>query len=84
MCIIKEGNMTTITFTEFRQNAKAYFDAVEGGDTVRVMRHGKIIARVVPPLGLERKPSWKEPALKLLIPGASLSQAVMDQRKESL
>ena len=40
--------MRDATFTELRNHAKDYFDAVEGGDTVRVFRNGKPIAEIVP------------------------------------
>ena len=73
--------MVAISFTQFRQNAKKYFDAVEKGETLRIMRHGKVIAEVVPPY--KRKPAWKNKGLQLIIPGASLSEAVLKERKES-
>ena len=75
--------MTQTTFTEFRKHAKAYFDSVEKGETVRVLRHGKIIAEVTPPnTNLDKKP-WKKPGLKLVIPGVSLSEAVLQERREA-
>lgn len=40
--------MRETTFTELRNHAKDYFDAVEAGDTVRVFRNGKPIAEIVP------------------------------------
>ena len=40
--------MQETTFTELRNHAKDYFDAVEGGDTVRVFRNGKPIAKIMP------------------------------------
>lgn len=74
--------MTKATFTEFRKHAKDYFDSVEQGETVRVFRHGKVIAEIVPPSeGLDRK-KWKKPGLKLVIPGASLTSAILEERKE--
>lgn len=72
--------MVAVSFTQFRQNAKKYFDAVERGKTIRVMRHGKVIAEVAPPH--QRKPSWKNKGLQLVVPGASLSEAVLRERKE--
>ena len=52
--------MQTTTFTEFRRQAKRYFDAVEQGETVRVTRRGRVIARIIP-ADKEIKPSWKTP-----------------------
>jgi len=39
--------MKQATFTEIRSHAKAYFDIVESGETVRVLRNGKSIADIV-------------------------------------
>jgi antitoxin (DNA-binding transcriptional repressor) of toxin-antitoxin stability system len=75
--------MTKATFTEFRKHAKSYFDSVEKGATIQVSRHGKIIAEVAPPRKKTGSKSWKKPGLKLLVPGVSLAQAVLEQRKES-
>jgi prevent-host-death family protein len=48
--------MKTVTFSQLRNNAKKYFDAVEKGETVEVYRHGKPVAILSPagekPLGL--------------------------------
>jgi antitoxin (DNA-binding transcriptional repressor) of toxin-antitoxin stability system len=40
--------MKVVTFTEFRQNATTYFDVVEKGEMVKVLRHGKAVAEVIP------------------------------------
>ena len=74
--------MTQTTFTEFRKHAKTYFDSVEKGETVRVIRHGKVIAEIVPPHERLDKKAWKKPGLKLLIPGASLTKAILLERRE--
>lgn len=73
--------MQEATFTELRNHAKDYFDAVEGGDTVRVFRNGKAIAEIVPVRsGL---PSWKRPTTPLTIKGISLSGELLNDRKDS-
>jgi prevent-host-death family protein len=36
------------TLTELRNHAKAFFDAVERGETVRVFRNGKAVAQIIP------------------------------------
>jgi PHD/YefM family antitoxin component YafN of YafNO toxin-antitoxin module len=38
--------MKVVTFTEFRQNAATYFDVVEKGETVRVLRHGSPLPKL--------------------------------------
>ena len=75
--------MKVVTFTEFRQNAATYFDVVEKGETVRVLRHGKPIAEVVPAPVEEEMVSWKKPGLKLLVKGVSLSREILRERKQS-
>ena len=78
--------MHTLPLSEFRANASAMLDLVERGETVRIMRHGKPVADLVPvrdeqPL---RQPSWKQPFDPVqLPPNASLSQAVLDERDEA-
>jgi antitoxin (DNA-binding transcriptional repressor) of toxin-antitoxin stability system len=74
--------MTKTTFTEFRKHAKAYFDSVEKGEIVCVIRHGKVIAEIVPPSERSNRKSWKKPGLKLSVPGTSLTKAILNERKE--
>jgi prevent-host-death family protein len=73
--------MKDATFTELRNNAKRYFDAVEAGDTVRVYRNGKPIAQIVPiRAGV---PSWKRQVTPLVIKGLSLSREILKNREDS-
>ena len=73
--------MQETTFTELRNHAKDYFDAVEGGDTVRVFRNGKPIAEIVPIRS--GVPSWKRDANPLTLKGVSLSRELLKDRNES-
>lgn len=73
--------MREATFTELRNHAKDYFDAVEGGDTVRVFRNGKAIAEIVPVRS--GTPSWKKQTAPLTIKGLSLSREILADREES-
>ena len=73
--------MQETTFTELRNHAKDYFDAVEGGDTVRVFRNGKPIAEIVPIRS--GAPSWKRPVTPLTIKGISLSGELLHDREDS-
>jgi prevent-host-death family protein len=75
------GLMRDATFTELRNHAKEYFDAVEGGDTVRVFRNGKPIAEIVPIRSTA--PSWRRPATPLTVKGLSLSREILIDRDES-
>lgn len=75
--------MKTVTFTEFRRNASGVLDLVEKGVTIRLLRHGKAIAKIVPAEMRESKPAWKRPGLRLATAGASLSKAVLEERRSS-
>jgi prevent-host-death family protein len=75
--------MKMVTFTEFRQNAATYFDAVEQGETIKVLRHGKPIAEIIPASDEERTLSWKQPGLRLSVKGAYLSREILKERKLS-
>lgn len=69
------------TFTELRNNAKAFFDAVEGGQTVRVFRNGKAVAQIVPIK--DAAPAWKRDIEPLDLKGLSLSAEVLKDRAKS-
>ncbi len=71
--------MRQATFTELRNHAKAYFDIVESGESVRVLRNGKPIADIVPVA--PDIPSWKRrKAQPLVLDGLSLSHLVLEER----
>ena len=75
--------MTSFSFTEFRKKASKVLDLVEKGETVQLLRHGKAIARIVPVETRNHTPAWKRPGLRLVISGASLSKAVLEERRRS-
>lgn len=75
--------MKQATFTEVRNHAKQYFDIVEMGESVRVLRNGKPIADIVPIVA--DLPSWKRRrAQPLVIDGVSLSRMILDEREAGL
>jgi prevent-host-death family protein len=76
--------MKTVSFTEFRRNASQVLNLVEKGESIRILRHGKAVARIVPANGREGRPAWKRPGLRLVRPGVSLSKAVLEERRLSL
>lgn len=79
--IVVEARMKQVSFSEFRRNAASLLDAVEKGETIRVLRHGKPIAEVVPvPAPGAATLSWKKPGLALDIPGVSLSREIIRER----
>ncbi len=75
--------MKTVSSTELRKNVSSVLDLIEKGETVRVVRHGKAIAKIVPAYGTEARPAWKRAGLRLIAPGASLSKAVLEERRIS-
>jgi antitoxin (DNA-binding transcriptional repressor) of toxin-antitoxin stability system len=78
----KEQLMKTASFTEFRKHAAEFFDFVEKGEVVRILRHGVPIADITP-VALRGTPSWKKVPPLLPLKGASLSKALLKNRKES-
>lgn len=55
--------MLAVPLSEFRANASAMLDLVEQGESVRILRHGKPVAELVPtrPEPQGPSPSWKRP-----------------------
>jgi antitoxin (DNA-binding transcriptional repressor) of toxin-antitoxin stability system len=77
--------MKQVTFTEFRRNAAALFNSVERGETVRILRHGKLIAEIVPLPAPRATLSWKRPG-PALVRGSrqgSLSKEILRERRSS-
>lgn len=72
--------MLETTFTELRNHAKDYFDAVEEGDTVRVYRNGKPIAEIVPIR--TGTPSWKRHITPLKLKNVVLGEEIVKDREE--
>ena len=78
-----DKSMKTFSFTEFRKRASEILTLVEKGETVSVIRHGKTVAKIVPAESEENTPSWKRPGLRLVRPRASLSKAILAERRKS-
>jgi antitoxin (DNA-binding transcriptional repressor) of toxin-antitoxin stability system len=55
---------------------------VERGETLVVLRHGRPIAEVSPVTASAAAPSWKKPALRLVVKGAGLSRAILAERDD--
>ncbi len=72
--------MKTVSFTDFRKNASSFIDLVEQGEQVEIQRHGKVVARLVPPRQ-KAEPSWKAAGLKLVTKAPSLSKAIIEDRR---
>jgi prevent-host-death family protein len=78
--------MRSLTLTAFRQSASQVLDLVEEGEAIRLIRHGKAIAVIVPIgrwLGSDgAQPSWKSKGLRLKLEGPSLSEAILEERRQ--
>ncbi|HTG31774.1 MAG TPA: type II toxin-antitoxin system Phd/YefM family antitoxin [Thermoanaerobaculia bacterium] len=73
--------MRETTFTELRNHAKVFFDAVEEGETVRVYRNGRPVADIVPVK--TAIPAWKKPPQTRLSLGTlSLGDEVLADRDD--
>jgi prevent-host-death family protein len=73
--------MRETTFTELRNHAKTYFDAVAAGETVRVYRNGRPVADIVPVKSAI--PAWKKPPqARLSLGDLSLGDEVLADRDQ--
>lgn len=80
--------MHILPLSEFRANASAMLDLVEQGETVRIMRHGKPVADLVPVQDAvpARVPSWKrviEPLEYVRPDGKTLAQLIIEERESA-
>lgn len=80
--------MHVLPLSEFRANASAMLDLVEQGETVRIMRHGKPVADLVPVRQkvAEEVPGWKRPIEPLRInwpAGMSAAQLIIEERESA-
>ena len=73
--------MRTVTFSEFRRNASGILDLVEKGEKVCILRHGKIIANIVPPWVAPSNARLEAPGPGVSGEGVSLSRAVIEERR---
>lgn len=82
--------MQTLSFSEFRAHASEMLDLVERGETVRILRHGKPVAELVPVRAVEpeRLPRWKQPIanpVRVVRPdGRTGAQLILDERERGL
>ncbi|KAF3977137.1 MAG: type II toxin-antitoxin system Phd/YefM family antitoxin [Methylococcales symbiont of Iophon sp. n. MRB-2018] len=76
--------MRSVTFTEFRKNASALLSAVEEGEIIQVIRHGKPIAEISPCKDTTNQfPSWKKKRIKKSIKGEELSSMILNERESA-
>jgi prevent-host-death family protein len=71
--------MIATTFTEFRNQAKHFFDLVQAGETVRISRNGRPIADIGPVS--TDLPSWKKrKATPMRVAGVEIAQQILQDR----
>ncbi len=80
--------MQTLPLSEFRANASAMLDLVERGETVRILRHGKPVADLVPVQVEEAQqlPHWKLPITPRKVErpdGKSIAERIIEEREQA-
>ena len=73
--------MRETTFTELRNHAKPFLDAVEDGETVRVYRNGRPVADIVP-VKAAMPARKKPPQTRLSLGSLSLGDEILVDRDE--
>lgn len=74
--------MQEVTFTEFRNHAKRYFELVGRGETVRIYRNGRPIGDLIPVPS--RTPAWKNPPkTRITLKNLRLSEEIVADRERS-
>lgn len=78
--------MHIIPLSEFRANTAAMIDLVEQGETVRILRHGKPVAELVPVQvqAAAKVPRWKmpiEPLNFIRTDGKTGAQLIIEERE---
>ena len=72
--------MQEATLSELRRQARHFFDLVEAGEVVRVLRNGRPIAEIHPIAS--NPPSWKQrPARPLAIGGKEIGRLIVEERR---
>ncbi len=80
--------MKILSLSEFRAHTSEMVDLVQQGETVRILRHGKPVADLVP-VAVDvsaRVPSWKRPIEPLRVTrgdGTSGARGVLDVREQA-
>ena len=75
--VLYKVTMHSLPLSEFRANVSAMLDLVEQGETVRILRHGKPVAELVPVVEKaadpDHVPSWKRPFTPVVCLAAGMS-----------
>ena len=76
----------SVPLSEFRAHTAAMIDRVEQGETIRILRHGKPVAELIPlpPQDAAKIPRWKVPVepLNIVRPdGKTGAQLIIEERE---
>jgi len=75
--------MTTVTVTELQKDLAGYIAKVKNGETLELVSDGERVAEVVPLRQKGNVAVWKRPRKKIKVPGLSLSDLIIEERRES-
>jgi prevent-host-death family protein len=78
--------MQVLSLSEFRAHASEMLDLVEKGETVRILRHGKPVAELVPLRAEDAQPpSYLQPfePVMRLPEGYSAVSKLIDERRDA-
>lgn len=73
--------MKRTSFSQFRNNASAFFDAVEDGESIAIYRHGRLVG-IFSPAEESTMKRWKSSHPVRLGRNIALSKAILNERSE--
>lgn len=72
--------MEYLQYTEFRNQAKKYFDQIEQGARFTIIRKGKPVAEILP---FNKKiPGWKRPVKKARLKGSLTTTDILRRERD--
>lgn len=84
MYTLAGGQDMNVGIRDLRRNLSRLLDRVAEGDEIVVLRHGKKLARIVPPKKeASRLPSQKELRRSIHVSGEALSRQIVEEREGS-
>lgn len=72
--------LSSVGYTQLRQNLAENLAKVERGETVLVQRRGKIVAKIVPVAAPPREKSWKKPFSPIKVQGSLMAETIRQMR----
>ena len=75
--------MVAINIRELTHNFSSCLKKVKAGERIIIMERNVPIAEIIPHNSNVKEPAWKRPIKRLKIKGVSLSETVIQMRRES-